>query len=108
MSTSVQLHQIAFARSGDKGDKVNIGLFARDAAAYRAIRAQVTQEAVAVHFQDVAADRIQVYLVDNLHALNIVLSGRLPGGASCALGMDNMAKTAAAALLRMRIEVQGG
>ena len=38
MST-IQLNDVAFARSGDKGDKCNIGLMAKDAACYAQFRA---------------------------------------------------------------------
>lgn len=102
-AASIPLNQIAFARSGDKGDKVNIGLFARSAAAYQAIKSQVTPQAVSEHFSDMPCSVVQVYPVDNLQALNIVISGALPGGASHMLQLDNMGKTAASALLRMRI-----
>jgi len=37
-------------------------------------------------------------------ALNIVLSGALPGGGPQSLRVDNLAKTMASALLRMRID----
>lgn len=46
----VLLRAVAHARSGDKGDRVNIGVFSRDAATYAALAAQLTPERVRQHF----------------------------------------------------------
>lgn len=106
-AVKVPLHVLASARSGDKGDKINIGVFAHGEAAYRAIRAQLTPEAVAAHFQGMPFSAIAVHRVDNLLALNIVISGAIPGGASNTLRLDNMGKTIASALQRMCIVSPG-
>jgi len=100
----VQLAKIAHARSGDKGDKVDIGLFAYDEETYWILKREVTSERVAGHFREVASGSTVVYALDNLWALKIVMEGALQGGASRSLRVDNLGKTMAAALLRMEIE----
>lgn len=103
MEHPLTLKDIALARSGDKGDKVNIGLFAKDAPAFETIRSKVTTTTLKRHFELMPWTDIEVYEVENIMALNIILSGALPGGGPQSLRVDNLAKTMASALLRMRI-----
>ena len=46
----VQLAKLAHARSGDKADWVDFGLFAWNEAGYRLIEREVTAERVQAHF----------------------------------------------------------
>jgi hypothetical protein len=100
----VQLWRIAHARSGDKGDKADIGLFAYDAPTYAVVKREVTRERLAAHFAGMAAGPVELWPLDNLLALKIVLNGALQGGAARSLRMDNLGKNVAAQLLRMEIE----
>ncbi|HEY9724753.1 MAG TPA: hypothetical protein V6D47_22310 [Oscillatoriaceae cyanobacterium] len=99
----VPLAKVAFARSGDKGDRADIGLFARDAAGYRLLAEQVTAEAVARHFEGIATGPVARYELPNLLALKFVIDGALAGGASRSLRSDNLGKTLGSALLRLEI-----
>ena len=105
----LRLADIAHARSGDKADRADIGLFAWDAAGWPLLRAEVTCERVAAHFAHLlgAADvsRVHRYELPQLLALKFVLHGALNGGAARSLRSDNLGKTIAAQLLRMEIEV---
>ncbi len=47
---------------------------------------------------------VEIYPLDNLLALKIVLNAALQGGASRSLRMDSLGKSVAAQLLRMEIE----
>jgi len=100
----VQLWRIAHARSGDKGDKADIGLFAYDAPTYAVLKREVTRERLAAHFAAMGAGPVELWPLDNLLALKIVLNGALQGGAARSLRMDNLGKNVAAQLLRMEIE----
>ena len=100
----VPLWRIAHARSGDKADRADIGLFAYDVETYAVLKREVTRERVGAHFAALARGPVSVYALDNLLALKIVLEGALQGGASRSLRMDNLGKNVAAALLRMEIE----
>jgi hypothetical protein len=101
----VQLVKLAHARSGDKGDRSDISLFAPDAATYEVLLREVTAERVAAHFEGIATGPVARYGVPNVWALKFVLDGALQGGASRSLRSDNLGKTLASALLRMEIEL---
>lgn len=105
MVARIQLRDLCGTRSGDKGDTVNIALFAYDEAAYRAIRDQVSAERVAAHFGSLLRGAVLRYEVPNVLALNFVASGALGGGGPRSLRSDNLGKTLGGALLRLEIEV---
>lgn len=101
----VLLREIAHARSGDKGDTVNIGLIAREAEYYPLLVEQVTAERVKKHFAGICRGTVERYEVPNLGALNFLLHESLDGGGTLSLKSDPQGKTYGAALLRMEIEV---
>jgi hypothetical protein len=101
----LQLARIAHARSGDKGDRADIGLFAYDAPTYAVLKRVVTANRVAAHFAWLGATSVDVYPLDNLLAVKFVLNGALAGGAARSLRSDNLGKTIGAALLRLEIEL---
>jgi hypothetical protein len=100
----VPLWKIAHARSGDKADRADIGLFAFDAETYAVLKREVTKDRLAEHFRAIATGPVELWPLDNLLALKIVLNGALQGGAARSLRMDNLGKNVAAQLLRMEIE----
>ena len=100
----VPLWKIAHARSGDKADRADIGLFAFDAETYAILKREVTKERLAAHFAAMTAGPVELWPLDNLLALKIVLNGALQGGAARSLRMDNLGKNVAAQLLRMEID----
>lgn len=100
----VPLWKIAHARSGDKADRADIGLFAWDAPTYQVLKREVTPERVKQHFKAICEGPVELWPLDNLWALKIVLNGALQGGAARSLRMDNLGKAVAAQLLRMEIE----
>jgi hypothetical protein len=100
----MRLVKLAHARSGDKGDKANIALFAPDAATYELLVREVTAERVKAHFVGIASGNVERFEVPNVLALNFVLHDALNGGASRSLRSDNLGKSLSAALLRMEIE----
>ena len=105
----LRLAQIAHARSGDKADRADIGLFAWGDAGYAALLELVTQLRVAEHFAHLLggndADRVERYPLPNILAVKFVLNGALSGGAAHSLRSDNLGKTIAAQLLRMQVEL---
>ena len=100
-----QLVTIAHARSGDKGDRSDLSLFAPDQATYELLVREVSAERVAAHFAGIVTGPVVRYEVPNVWALKFVMDGALQGGASRSLRSDNLGKTMASALLRMEIEV---
>ena len=105
----LRLAQIAHARSGDKADRADIGLFAWCPAGYAALLDALTPQRVADHFAHLLggpdAARVERYPLPNILAIKFVLNGALSGGAAHSLRSDNLGKTIAAQLLRMEIEL---
>lgn len=102
---TVQLVELAHARSGDKGDVVNIGVIACEPAHYSLIANALTARRVQGHFGDLVKGEVVRYELPNLHALNFVLPGALGGGGTVSLLMDAQGKVFSTALLRMEVEV---
>ena len=103
--TRIQLVDLCGARCGDKGDISDISLFADDATAYAAIREVVTPNVVKAHFGSLVQGSVERYEAPNVLALKFVMHGALGGGGPRSLRSDNLGKTHAAALLRLRVEV---
>ena len=101
----IRLIDIAHARSGDKGDTVNIGLIAREPRFYPFLVREVTADRVKAHFGALCRGRVERYELPNLEALNFLLHQALGGGGSLSLRTDAQGKTFSTALLRMEIDV---
>ena len=101
----VQLHQIAHARSGDKGDGSNVGLIGNSAEAFEIIREQVTAERVKDYFSGICHGAVERFEVPNLLAFNFLLHDSLGGGGTESLKIDAQGKTHGQGLLQMTVEV---
>ena len=103
--TAVKLVELAHARSGDKGDVVNIGVIAYEPEHYPLLAETLTAGRVQEHFGDMVEGKVVRYELPNLHALNFVLPRALGGGGTVSLMMDAQGKVFSTALLRMDVEV---
>jgi hypothetical protein len=101
----IPLVRIAHARSGDKADWVDFGLFAWNEAGYRIIEREVTAAQVQAHFAPWLPGQVDAWPLPNILALKFVLHGALQGGGARNLRLDNLGKAMGAALLRMEIEL---
>src|SRR5712691_3505273 len=101
----IRLHEIAYARSGDKGESSNVGLFVLTDEAFDLIRREVTAERVKRHFGAIVRGKVERFELPNLRALNFILRDSLGGGGSESLKNDAQGKTHGQALLRMEIDV---
>ena len=100
-----RLGDIAYARSGDKGIHVNIGVIARRSADYPRLCREVTAPAVASYFGIADPRRVIRYELPNLAGLNFVIHGFLANP----LRVDAQGKAAGQALLEMPLkEVREG
>jgi hypothetical protein len=99
-----RLVDIAYARSGDKGDTANVGLVARDPKDYPLLVREVTRERVRTHFAGLITGDVERFELPNLNALNFLLHGALGGGGTISLKTDAQGKTLSTALLRMEID----
>jgi len=104
-SLRIPLVRIAHARSGDKADWVDFGLFAWNEAGYRLLAREVTAERVQAHFAPWLPGEVDAWPLPNILALKFVLRGALQGGGARNLRLDNLGKAMAGALLRMEIDV---
>lgn len=95
---------IAHARSGDKGDTVNIGVIAYQQENYELLRRELTPERVKAFFGELVQGEVERYELPNLGALNFLLHGALGGGGTLSLRTDAQGKTFASAILRMPVE----
>jgi hypothetical protein len=100
----IPLREIAFARSGDKGNSANIAVFGRTAASYAWLRDNLTATQVEEYFRPLGVGTVVRYDVPNLEALNFVLPNILAGGGSRSLRIDAQGKTLGAALLEMKVD----
>ncbi len=105
MARKVRLNQLAYARSGDKGDGSNVGVVAYTPAIYEFLRAHLTPERVKQHFSEICAGDVVRYEAPNLLALNFILRDSLGGGGSESLKTDAQGKTHGLGMLQMELEV---
>lgn len=103
---SVQLKEISQVRSGDKGNAVNIALFAPNEAIYHSFLREVTKEKVKEHFAGFVEGDVIRYEVPNIYALNFLCKEALNGGGSSSLRLDGLGKTFSSNLQRMYIDVE--
>lgn len=101
----VYLKDIAYGRSGDKGDTSNVCVFARKPEFYSIIREQVTPEKVRTHFGNMVKGEITRYEVESLFGFNFVMKHALGGGATHSLRLDSLGKSMGSAFMRMKIVV---
>lgn len=102
----VRLKDLAYARSGDKGDVSDIGLMAFNKENYEIIKREVTPERVKEHFKGMVKGDVKVYKMPNIDSLEIVLYNALGGGATRTLRLDQTGKSMGQALLWMDVEVE--
>jgi hypothetical protein len=104
-AAEVPLVRLAFGRSGDKGDKANIGIMARKPEYLPWIWAALTEANVSrlfAHFLEGEAER---FLLPGSHAVNFLLHETLGGGGVASLRNDPQAKGYAQILLAAPIPV---
>ncbi|OFV81842.1 MAG: hypothetical protein A2Y78_02005 [Acidobacteria bacterium RBG_13_68_16] len=102
---TVPLEVLAHGRSGDKGEASNVGVIARNEAAYDWLRKNLTPELVKRLLGGIVKGEVERFEVPNLLAFNFILHDSLGGGGTASLLTDAQGKTHAQALLRCVVEV---
>jgi hypothetical protein len=97
------LSDIAYVRSGDKGNTCTAGLLAHTPDDYPALCRSVTPEIVRSLYGDWITGDVRCYAMDNLHAVVVVMEGALGGGATRTLRLDQTGKSLGHALLRLPV-----
>ncbi len=98
------LRDLAYARSGDKGDTCNIGVLARSPEIYHWLVKNLTAAKVKSFFKGICKGKVIRYELNNLQGLNFLLEESLGGGGTRSLMVDPQGKTLSQALLQMPIK----
>ena len=104
----VPLVQLAWARSGDKGNDANIGVIARQARYLPLLRAELTAERVKAHFAHLVDGEVERFDLPGMGAMNFLLHAALGGGGTASLRSDPLGKAYAQILLDMPVRVPKG
>ncbi|MDQ1673691.1 MAG: hypothetical protein QOC98_2253 [Frankiaceae bacterium] len=80
------------ARSGDKGGNANVGVWARDDAAYRWLAAELTVERIRQLLPETRDLPVRRYELPRLRAVNVVVEGLLGEGVAASTRFDPQAK----------------
>jgi len=86
----IKLYDIAFGRSGDKGDTANIAIVAKDPSYYPYLLEQLTPEVIFSAFRHFIAPggTVTRFEVPGVHGVNFVLTKSLGGGGLSSLRLD--------------------
>jgi hypothetical protein len=99
----VPLGQLAYARSGDKGDTSNIAIIAREPRYLPLLRRELTPERIVRHLGHLASGPAERFEAPGLHALNFVIANALGGGGMASLRIDPQGKAYGQMALEMMI-----
>jgi hypothetical protein len=100
---SIRLGDLAHTRSGDKGDRSNIGIVANNAASYAFLAQHLTEDVVAAYLAPMGIGKVRRYDLPGLLAFNFVIDHALAGGASRSLRLDTQGKALGVVLLELSI-----
>lgn len=97
------LIDLAVARSGDKGDIINIGVAARTSEAFDILLHHLSADRVGAYLAHLGANRVERFTLPGSRSLNFLLHGALDGGGMANLRFDAQGKAVAQMLLDMPI-----
>ncbi|XP_023821781.1 uncharacterized protein LOC101171779 [Oryzias latipes] len=105
---SYRLEELAFTRSGDKGDSANIGVVARHPLFFPYLKQHLTPAVVHEYFSHLIepghhSAAVTRYTLPGIHALNFVLRRSLGGGGVASLRSDPQGKAYGQMLLDLRL-----
>ncbi|RCW67961.1 acyclic terpene utilization AtuA family protein [Pseudorhodoferax soli] len=101
----VRLVELAWARSGDKGDISNIGIVARRPEWLPLLWNRLTPQVVAAYFAHMAHGPVERFYLPGIAAMNLLLHEALDGGGPSSMRMDPLGKGMAQMLLDLPIRV---
>jgi hypothetical protein len=103
MMTQTRLYELAHARTGDKGNRINISVIAYNASDFTYLVEKVTEQRVAEHFAYRRPTSVKRYVVASLGAMNFVIDDVLDGGVNDSLNLDMHGKSLSYHLLSMLV-----
>ncbi|XP_015716438.1 uncharacterized protein LOC107313042 isoform X2 [Coturnix japonica] len=105
-----RLEDLAYTRSGDKGNSANIGVIARHPLYYPYLKKTLTAQALENYFEHLLErekpeeELVSRYELPGIHALNFVLKNSLGGGGVASLRSDPQGKALGQMLLDFQIK----
>jgi len=102
------LEQLAYARSGDKGNNANVGVIARKPEYLPVLYQQLTANAVAEFFDHVVEGEVERFEVPGFDAFNFFMTEALGGGGTASLRVDSQGKAFGQMLLSKMVWVPEG
>ena len=100
----MKLHDIAIARSGDKGNRATLSVIAIDPAHFPLIERLLTATRVQTHYRGTVQGTVRRYTLPHLGAVHFVLHDALGGGVTRSLALDAHGKTLSAAILDITLD----
>uniref|UniRef100_A0A3Q2WKI7 Si:ch73-132f6.5 n=1 Tax=Haplochromis burtoni TaxID=8153 RepID=A0A3Q2WKI7_HAPBU len=104
---SYRLEELAYARSGDKGDSANIGVVARHPLYFPYLKKHLTSSVVEEYFSHLikpgVKNAVTRYTLPGIHGLNFVLQSSLGGGGVASLRSDPQGKAYGQMLLDLKL-----
>lgn len=99
----MQLHTIAHARSGDKGDRATLSVIAYDHVHYPLLVRELTPERVRACYAGIVHGHVERHLLPQLGAVHFVLHQALGGGVTRSLALDAHGKCLSGKILRLEL-----
>ena len=99
-----RVFDLAYGRTGDKGNIANISIIARSSNDYAYLKHWLTAEKVKAHLGELVQGKVIRYDLDNIEAFNFVCYDALSGGGTRSLRIDPLGKSLAGAVLYMPLE----
>jgi len=102
---TVKLRDVANARAGDKGNRLNVAVVCRDPRHYADVARELTAGRVAEIFASRRPAKVVRYDLPKLAAFNFVLDDVLEGGVNSSLGLDGHGKALSFLLLDAELAI---
>ncbi len=102
---AVPLIKLAYARSGDKGDKANVGILPRDKSYAPWIWATLDEAEIEARFEHYLSGDVQRFYMPGTGAMNILMDNVLGGGGVASLRNDPQGKGYSQILLQTPINI---
>ena len=102
---SVPLINLAYARSGDKGNHANIGVIARKEEYFDFIDSELNPSTIAQFFSHVIQGDVLKWVLPGINGINFLLKNSLGGGGMASLSIDPQGKAYGQQLLEYSIPV---
>lgn len=98
-----RVYDLAHARSGDKGNTLNVAVISYDEMSWQLLRRELTAERVMQTYSHLGSETVTRYEVESLKALNFVIKNVLAGGVTRSLRQDPHGKSLSALILGIEL-----